>query len=122
LFPFGLSLPTRFRVRGQVGKWALREVARRRLPRAVADKRKWGFSVPVDRLAGRALRRRWQERLTDRSSRLADYLWPTAVRPLVDAFANGTSAPGVSRAGTYTRALMLLALDLHLEAAKAPRV
>ena len=48
LFAFGLSLPHRLKVNGRTCKRVLREVAKRRLPPAVANKPKWGFGIPVD--------------------------------------------------------------------------
>ena len=53
LVAYGLTLPHRLRVDGRAGKRVLREVARRQLPRAVVDQPKQGFTIPVDRWAGR---------------------------------------------------------------------
>ena len=41
-----LHLPARMKLRRGVGKWALKEVARRHLPRSVIDAPKLGFVVP----------------------------------------------------------------------------
>ena len=48
LFAFGLSLPHCLKVNGRTCKRVLREVAKRRLPEAVANKPKQGFGIPVD--------------------------------------------------------------------------
>ncbi|MGY1649740.1 asparagine synthase (glutamine-hydrolyzing) [Geodermatophilus sp. SYSU D01119] len=42
------SLPTEVKLRGAVGKWVVKEVARRYLPDEVVDRRKSGFKVPLD--------------------------------------------------------------------------
>jgi asparagine synthase (glutamine-hydrolysing) len=47
---FAFALPDSLTVRGFSGKWLLRRVARRWLPRALARRTKRGMSVPVSRL------------------------------------------------------------------------
>jgi asparagine synthase (glutamine-hydrolysing) len=50
---FGWRLPRRLRIRGGQGKWILRQVLYRHVPRALVDRPKVGFSVPTaDWLAG----------------------------------------------------------------------
>jgi asparagine synthase (glutamine-hydrolysing) len=44
---FGWRLPLRMRIRQGRGKWILREVLHRRVPRALVDRPKIGFSVPI---------------------------------------------------------------------------
>jgi len=41
------SMPPKMRLRGRTGKWALRELAKRRLPAALATMPKRGFTAPV---------------------------------------------------------------------------
>src|SRR4030095_325823 len=45
---FGLTLPHHLKVSGRTCKRTLRAVAAKRLPRAVANKPKWGFAVPLE--------------------------------------------------------------------------
>lgn len=45
---FAWSLPLAQKVRGGVGKWALRELLYRQLPQSLVDRPKMGFGVPID--------------------------------------------------------------------------
>lgn len=58
-------LPMELKIRGGVGKWALREVLYRHVPRTLIERPKMGFAVPVDRWL-RAPLREWAEGLLDR--------------------------------------------------------
>jgi asparagine synthase (glutamine-hydrolysing) len=45
---FSWRLPRSLKLRGNVGKWALREVLYRRVPKDMIERPKMGFSVPID--------------------------------------------------------------------------
>jgi asparagine synthase (glutamine-hydrolysing) len=117
LFAFGLSLPHRLKATAGTSKRVLRSLARRWLPPAVAGKRKQGFEVPVDRWVDSSFRLRVKDALLCSSSPLPEYLRPDAYRPIVEAFCNGSSVPGVSRQGLYQRTIMLLGLHMALREA-----
>jgi asparagine synthase (glutamine-hydrolysing) len=46
---FSWRLPRSLKLRGATGKWILRQLLYRRVPRAIVDRPKMGFSVPIDR-------------------------------------------------------------------------
>ncbi|MGB2713835.1 MAG: asparagine synthase (glutamine-hydrolyzing) [Vicinamibacterales bacterium] len=73
---FSWRLPSTLKLRGRVGKWILRQLLYRRVPRELIERPKMGFSVPVDRWLRGPLRR-WG----------AELLAPDAVRAggLLDA-------------------------------------
>jgi len=49
LVEFSWRLPRALKIRGAIGKWILRQVLYRRVPRAIVERPKMGFSVPIDR-------------------------------------------------------------------------
>ena len=46
---FSWRVPHRLKLRGTTGKWILRQVLYRRVPRQIVERPKMGFSVPIDR-------------------------------------------------------------------------
>ncbi len=59
---FAWRLPRRFKVRDGETKWLLRQLLYKRVPRAMIERPKMGFSVPIDRWLRGALRP-WAEEL-----------------------------------------------------------
>jgi hypothetical protein len=49
-----------------------------------------------------------------KDSPLPEYFRPEAYTPIVHAFSDGQSLPGISRIGLYQRTIMLLSLHLSL--------
>ena len=113
LFAFGLSVPQRLKVNGRTCKRILRSVAARRLPPQVANKPKWGFSVPLESWVG-DLKQNLSDVLLDRSSPLPEFFRPKAYQPLIEALRDGHPSLDLSREDLYLRAIMLLAVHLAL--------
>ena len=78
---FALTLPNRMLVRGGQGKWILRRVLDRYVPRALIDRPKTGFSLPIgDWLRGPL--RGWAEELLSERALVAGPIKPAPVRKL----------------------------------------
>ena len=114
LFAFGLSLPQRLKVNGRTCKTVLRAVAARQLPPAVANKPKWGFSIPLKSWMKQDLIDCTREVLDVAGSPLAEFFRPEVFRPLVSAFCEGRSIDSIPRQELYPRVIMLLAVHLAL--------
>jgi asparagine synthase (glutamine-hydrolysing) len=114
LFAFGLSLPHRLKVKGRTCKTVLREVAKRKLPLAVANKPKRGFAIPVESWVDPDFRAGLTDLLLGSGSKLPDFFEPQVYRPIVEAACGGRVHPGISRSDAYQRSVMLLSLQLAL--------
>lgn len=77
---FAWSLPLDYKVRGGVGKWPLREVLYRHVPRELIERPKMGFGIPLhDWLRGPL--RPWAEELLDKARlRKEGYFHPEPIR------------------------------------------
>jgi asparagine synthase (glutamine-hydrolysing) len=88
---FAWRLPLSMKVRGGVGKWLLREVLRRYVPRELVERPKRGFSAPVTRWLRGPLRA-WAEDLLDEARlRRQGILDPASVRHRWEALLDGSS-------------------------------
>ena len=77
---FALGLPVGWKIRDGVGKWPLRELLYRRVPRALVDRPKMGFAVPLGAWLGGPLRD-WAEAQLDESRlRREGFLDPAPIR------------------------------------------
>lgn len=64
VYEFAWSLPFNYKVRGNTGKWLLRQVLYRHVPQALVDRPKRGFAVPLSSWLRGPLRD-WAEALLD---------------------------------------------------------
>ncbi len=115
LFAFGLTLPHALKTRSRQGKRVLRGVARRRLPHAIATKRKHGFTVPVDLWVTDDFKTQLRQTLLQEPTMLPEVIDPGVYRPWVTAFCEGGHLPGITREGLCQRTIMLLSLHLALD-------
>ena len=117
VFNFSLSLPHHLKVAGRTCKKVLREVSQKRLPRAVANKPKLGFAIPVDHWVDKNFKPQLKKTLLGPSSLLPEMFNPKEYQPKVEAFCDGRQYPGMSRKALYNFAIMLLSVNLYLERA-----
>jgi asparagine synthase (glutamine-hydrolysing) len=88
-------LPPSLKLRGRVGKWALRQMLYRRVPRHLVERPKMGFSVPIDGWLRGPLRPWAEERLAPGA--LADAgLDPAPVRRAWEDLQSGRRHTGAS--------------------------
>jgi asparagine synthase (glutamine-hydrolysing) len=112
LVEFSWRLPRRFKVRDGTGKWILRQALYRRVPRALVDREKVGFTVPMaDWLRGPL--REWASDLLS-PSRLAQQNLVRA-EPLQSAWTRFCAGDSEDAAGLWA-VLLLTAWQEHWKA------
>jgi len=89
-------LPRSLKLRGQVGKWALRQLLYRRVPQSLIDRPKMGFSVPIDRWLRGPLRPWAESMLADATRERDEWLDPAAVSRGWKRLIDGEPAAGLS--------------------------
>ena len=78
---FAWGLPLSMKIAGGEAKWALRQVLYRHVPRALVDRPKAGFSIPVGAWLRRELRDWAEDLLAPASLSAAGYFDPAAIAP-----------------------------------------
>ena len=86
---FAWSLPLDFKIREGQGKWLLRQILYKRVPRSLIERPKMGFGIPIDRWLRGPLRD-WAEALLDEPGLRKDgYLNPVPIRRKWDEHLSG---------------------------------
>lgn len=86
---FAFSLPRRLRHRDSVGKWLLRQVLARHVPRPLFERPKMGFGIPVDQWLRTDLRDWAEDLLSERHLADGGYLDPAPIRAAWQAHLSG---------------------------------
>lgn len=112
---FAWSLPVQMKVRGSVGKWPLRQVLYRRVPRELVERPKMGFAAPLGTWLRGPLREWAESLLCERGLRECG-LEPAPVRRLWAEHVSGR----LDRHGELWGVLMLRLWQQH-RPSRAPR-
>lgn len=77
---FAWTLPQSYKLKNGVGKWVLRELLYKYVPKTLIERPKMGFGVPIDSWLRLELRE-WAENLLDENRlELEGYFYPAAIR------------------------------------------
>jgi len=86
---YAWQLPPDFKVRGNVRKWALRQILYRHVPRELIERPKRGFAVPVGHWITGPLREWAEDLLAEKSLQEGGIVDATAVRTRWTEHLNG---------------------------------
>jgi asparagine synthase (glutamine-hydrolysing) len=91
---YALSLPTRLKLRGQTKKYILKRLACRYLPRAIVERKKHGFAVPIGALMRTLFRERCRDVLLSHANPVADWFERAEIELLLDEHDGGRQDHG----------------------------
>ena len=86
---YALTLPTALKLRGRTKKYILKRLACRYLPRAIVERKKHGFAVPIGALIRTLFRERCRDVLLSRANPVADWFERAAIEALFDEHDSG---------------------------------
>jgi asparagine synthase (glutamine-hydrolysing) len=87
---FAWQLPTTMKLRNNQGKWPLRQILHRYVPRTLIERPKMGFGVPIDVWLRGSLREWAEELLDERRLRHEGMFEPTLIRQRWSEHLSGT--------------------------------
>lgn len=83
------TLPTKYKLRGKLGKYLLREAFKDELPPVIWNRPKMGFGVPIAKWFKTSLRERTYEAILGKDARCHEYFRQDALQKLVDQHMSG---------------------------------
>lgn len=109
------KIPPRLKYSRTRNKIILRKLARKYLPKAVVEKPKGGFGIPLDTWLGRSGREEVRSILISRNAGIRDLFRPEYSEPLLSQFVDQDwNASKQSRFNTYQQVYMLWSLERWL--------
>ncbi len=89
LVEFAWRVPTKYKYRDGEGKWLLRQVLYRYVPRELMERPKMGFGVPIEQWLRGPLREWAEELLNEKRLRDEDFFDPKPIRKMWDEHVSG---------------------------------
>ncbi len=93
---FAWRLPHSMRIRGNTGKWILRQILHRHVPPALVEREKMGFSVPIAEWLRGPLRPWAEDLLTPEALRRSRMLRPEPIRAAWSRLKEGDARAGLA--------------------------
>tara|TARA_B100000287_G_scaffold374108_1_gene373706 strand:+ start:44 stop:643 length:600 start_codon:yes stop_codon:yes gene_type:complete len=111
-----LGLPHNYKVQNSKAKILLRGLARKRISKNIADKKKWGFAIPIDKLINKEIIDYLFDLLLSPNSFSKNYFNKSLIEQWIHGLKNNSSLKlGLSRVGLYQRIIMLLSIELWIK-------
>ena len=89
LVEWAAALPSHLKLRGNQGKYLLRQTFHELLPKEIWTRPKMGFGVPIAKWFRTSLRDRTYDALASKDTRCHAFFRPEAIRSLIDAHMSG---------------------------------
>jgi len=110
------KIPERWKYKFGKGKLVLRDILATMAPNEVVNKKKWGFSIPLDKSLSADGMAFINETLSASDALLYKFIKKEIVQRWLDMFLSGNNSMlTISRSGLYQRIYMLLSLELWLQ-------
>ena len=111
-----LGMPHNYKVQNSMAKILLRGLAERRISKNIANKKKWGFAIPIDKLINKEIIDYLFDLLLSPNSFSRNYFNKIAIEQWLHGLKKNSSLKlGLSRVGLYQRIIMLLSIELWIK-------